>query len=74
MAKSMARIQKDTTKITQKSQDAVPSGKNTKRSGWGGEGKNRQKTWIQESLVLGVGWGGNWEGGSKGRKYMYTYG
>ena len=22
----------------------------------------------------GVGWGGKWEGGSKGRGYMYTYG
>ena len=22
----------------------------------------------------GVGWGGIWEGGSKGRGYMYTYG
>ena len=21
-----------------------------------------------------VGWGGRWEGGSKGREYMYTYG
>ena len=21
----------------------------------------------------GVGWGGKWEGGSKGRGYMYTY-
>ena len=21
----------------------------------------------------GVGWGGRWEGGSKGRRYMYTY-
>ena len=21
-----------------------------------------------------VGWGGIWEGGSKGREYMYTYG
>ena len=21
----------------------------------------------------GVGWGGRWEGGSKGRGYMYTY-
>ena len=21
----------------------------------------------------GVGWGGTWEGGSKGRGYMYTY-
>ena len=22
----------------------------------------------------GVGWGGRWEGGSKGREYVYTYG
>ena len=22
----------------------------------------------------GVGWGGEWEGGSRGRGYMYTYG
>ena len=22
----------------------------------------------------GVGWGGRWEGGSKGRGHMYTYG
>ena len=22
----------------------------------------------------GVGWGGRWEGVSKGRRYMYTYG
>ena len=22
----------------------------------------------------GVGWGGRWEGGSKGRGYMYNYG
>ena len=22
----------------------------------------------------GLGWGGRWEGGSKGRGYMYTYG
>ena len=22
----------------------------------------------------GVRWGGRWEGGSKGRRYMYTYG
>ena len=22
----------------------------------------------------GVGWGGRWEGGSRGRGYMYTYG
>ena len=22
----------------------------------------------------GMGWGGKWEGGSKGRGYMYTYG
>ena len=22
----------------------------------------------------GVGWGGRWEGGSKGREHMYTYG
>ena len=22
----------------------------------------------------GVGWGGRWEGGSIGRRYMYTYG
>ena len=22
----------------------------------------------------GVGWGGRWQGGSKGRGYMYTYG
>ena len=22
----------------------------------------------------GVGWGGRWEAGSKGRGYMYTYG
>ena len=22
----------------------------------------------------GVGWGGRWEGGSKGRGYLYTYG
>ena len=22
----------------------------------------------------GVGWDGRWEGGSKGRRYMYTYG
>ena len=22
----------------------------------------------------GVGWGGRWEGGSKGKGYMYTYG
>ena len=22
----------------------------------------------------GVGWGEKWEGGSKGRRYMYTYG
>ena len=22
----------------------------------------------------GVGWAGRWEGGSKGRGYMYTYG
>ena len=21
----------------------------------------------------GVGWGGSWEGGTKGRGYMYTY-
>ena len=24
--------------------------------------------------VEGVGWGGRWDGGSKGRGYMYTYG
>ena len=23
---------------------------------------------------IGVGWGGKWEGGSKGTGYMYTYG
>ena len=22
----------------------------------------------------GVGWGGRWEGGSRGKEYMYTYG
>ena len=26
------------------------------------------------NLARGVGWGGRWEGGSKGRGYMYTYG
>ena len=25
-------------------------------------------------LPRGVGWGRRWEGGSKGRGYMYTYG
>ena len=25
-------------------------------------------------LTRGVAWGGGWEGGSKGRGYMYTYG
>ena len=32
---------------------------------------------IQTEAVYqhrGVGWGGRWEGGSKGREYMYTYG
>ena len=44
MAKSMGRVKKDTTRITEKSQGAAaPSRKNTKRSGWGGDGKNRQK-------------------------------
>jgi len=26
------------------------------------------------NLARGMGWGGRWEGGSKGRSYMYTYG
>ena len=34
--------------------------------------------WLRKLRVLyqprGVGWGGRWEGGSKGRGYMYTYG
>ena len=29
---------------------------------------------TQGLCIRGVGWGGRWEGGSKGRKYMYTYG
>ena len=31
---------------------------------------------LQQPLYQprGVGWGGRWEGGSKGRGYMYTYG
>ena len=31
---------------------------------------------LQQALYQprGVGWGGRWEGGSKGRGYMYTYG
>ena len=42
MAKSMGRVKKDTTRITEKSQGAAaPSKKNTKSSGWGGDGKNR---------------------------------
>ena len=28
----------------------------------------------QRDMVLGVRWGGRWEGSSKGRRYMYTYG
>ena len=26
------------------------------------------------NLARGMGWGGRWEGGSKGSGYMYTYG
>jgi len=32
---------------------------------------------LKQGLCInleGVGWGGTWEGGSKGRGYMYTYG
>ena len=31
---------------------------------------------LKKGLCInrGVGWGGIWEGGSKGRGYMYTYG
>ena len=28
----------------------------------------------QVSWNIGVGWGGRWEGGSRGRGYLYTYG
>ena len=31
--------------------------------------------WLRKlNQPRGVGWGGRWEGGSKGRGYMYTYG
>ena len=31
--------------------------------------------WLRKlKQPRGVGWGGRWEGGSKGRGYMYTYG
>ena len=34
-----------------------------------------QETWTGALYqTIGVGWGGRWEGGSKGRGYMYTYG
>ena len=39
-----------------------------------------QQQFVQETQTgplyqpRGVGWGGSWEGGSKGRGYMYTYG
>ena len=36
---------------------------------YGSGNSNRGSVSIQ-----GVGWGGRWEGGSKGRGYMYTYG
>ena len=32
---------------------------------------------LKQGLCIhleGLGWGGRWEGGSKGRGYMYTYG
>ena len=32
---------------------------------------------LKQGLCInleGVGWGGRWEGGSKGKGYMYTYG
>ena len=32
---------------------------------------------LEQGLCIqprGVGWGGRWEGGSKGRGHMYTYG
>ena len=31
--------------------------------------------WLRKlNRGRGVGWGGRWEGGLKGRVYMYTYG
>ena len=40
--------------------------------------RNIQKTQETQAGVLyqcrGVGWGGRWEGGSKGRGHMYDYG
>ena len=30
--------------------------------------------WLRIHFPRRVGWGGRWEGGSKGRRYMYTYG
>ena len=34
-----------------------------------------QKTQTEVLYQLrGLGWGGRWEGGSKGKGYMYTYG
>ena len=29
---------------------------------------------LKPGLCRGVGWGGRWEGGSRGRGHMYTYG
>ena len=29
---------------------------------------------LYQPRGVGVGWGGRWEGGSKGRGYMYIYG
>jgi len=37
--------------------------------------KLKQGLYINPGMGLGrVGWGGRWEGASKGTGYMYTYG
>ena len=43
--------------------------------------KQTEETLLVERLLnwgwgqpRGVGWGGRWEGGSRGRGYVYTYG
>ena len=38
------------------------------------DSKGEFAVWLRGSASTGVGLGGSWERGSKGRGYMYTYG
>ena len=72
MAKPMARVEKDTTRITEKIRELLPHLEKTLK-GLAGVEKVKIENMDSRILNSGVGWGGRWEGGSKGRRYMYMY-